>query len=90
MKTEAEFIRFKSAGWFELNGWKDFDQDWWPSEKAYKEWDNSSTDASSKLDQWVLYQDVGKIVSIEEYKTTNPKWGIKEEITKEEYPEYYL
>ncbi len=88
--TKERYVRFRSVDWFKENAWEDFDGDYWPTEEDYKLWDKDSSDEDYILSKWIMWQDAGKIVSYKEYEKINPAWGIEEEITKEEYPEYYL
>ncbi len=89
-KNQKRFVRFKSEEWFKKNGWEDFDYDWWPSKEVYEKWEMSSEDENHILSQWIHWEDIGKIVDYDGYVNTNPSWGIEEEISEEEYPEYWL
>ncbi len=86
---DALFIRFKSKKWFIKNAWQDFDEDWWPSEEAFKDWDVSGEDGDD-LSKWVTYEHPGQVISRKLYEKIYIDWAVKEYITKEKYPEYYL
>jgi len=75
--------------WFKTNAFQDTDGDWWRYEVDRDRWEGSSDDVTP-LDEMIYSVDVGVPFEEDETQGTDIEWGIKETITPDTHPEYFL
>ena len=82
-------VQYQSKDWFEKNAFKDHHDHYWPTEELARKYYNAGLVFTTK-DECILSSSIGKIKLIYEIVYDSEKWGIKEVLSKKDYPEYLI
>ena len=86
-----KYILIKSLNQLEENYFIDNNGDAWENEKIYKKWSENSF--SQEYECYLASEEIGLFLDADRYPLLSQeeyKWCIKEYITKETHPEYFL
>lgn len=84
-------FKTKPIEWLEENAYRDIDGDWWENEKDEREWCENSHKNSLDIVMYLNWDWIINDILIIDYACTPEiEWGIEYEMTKENYPEYFL